>query len=274
MADTKEADIMSLEAGTVVNRAESLSVVQPTSSAPAQSKVLSWLNAPIREDVFLEIELLLLAFSTGLQDATTYPNYLCFASNQTGNTVFLAIGVSGIAPGQVFSFKNISVSLALFILGGWIMGQIGNLVGSRRRFWLLISNLLQTVMVLAAAAIQYWLPIHISDPHAWAVLSLLAFSSGGQVAMARGVKITEITTAMATAAYIDVLVDPKLLARHNRSRNRRIIFLINLAGGSFAGAYIHKATTSAFALLISALIKLGVTAGFAFNRRMAEEQWD
>lgn len=92
--------------------------------------------------------------------------------------------------------------------------------------------------------------------------------------MARGVKITEITTAMATAAYIDVLVDPKLLARHNRSRNRRIIFLINLAGGSFAGAYIHKATTSAFALLISALIKLGVTAGFAFNRRMAEEQWD
>lgn len=148
------------------------------------------------------------------------------------------------------------------------MGQIGNAVGNRRRLWLLLSSLIQTLMVIAATAIQYTLPIRVQDPATWTVLSLLAFSSGGQVAMARGVKITEITTAMATAAYIDVLVDPRLWARHNRSRNRRVVFLIMLAAGSFAGAYAHKSLNSAFALLASAIIKMGVTVAFGFNRRM------
>lgn len=274
MEGNKEADLKGLEVGISASASSMRSKRPPeplSPSLPKQCRLSAWLNAPIREDIFLEIELLALAFSTGLQDATTYPDYLCFASNQTGNTVFLAIGVSGIAPGEVFSFANIGVSLSLFILGGWIMGQIGNTVGPRRRMWLLISSMVQTLMVIAAAAIQYTLPIKRQGPAAWTVLTLLAFSSGGQVAMARGVKITEITTAMATAAYIDVLVDPRLWARHNRSRNRRVAFLIMLTAGSFAGAYAHKFLNSAFALLVSAVIKMGVTAAFGFNMRMVED---
>ena len=232
----------------------------------------SWLNAPIRDDLTLEIELLALSFSIGLQDATTYPKHLCFASNQTGNTIFLAVGASGIAPSKLFSFANVGFALTLFLLGGFVMGQIGNMVGPRRRIWLLVSNVIQTMMVSGAAVLSYVFPDSGYGPLAWLVISLLAFAAGGQVAMARGVKITEISTAMASSAYVDVLVDPKLWDRHNRSRNRRIAFLIMLTAGGFAGAYSYKYTNSAFALLLSAIIKVAVTVALGFNKRMTEEE--
>ncbi|KAF4635043.1 hypothetical protein G7Y89_g3056 [Cudoniella acicularis] len=202
-----------------------------TSLAPTQRKsFLTYMNEPIRDDLFLEMQLLLLAFCTGIQDACTYPDYLCFASNQTGNTLLLAIGISGLAS-SALEFTNIGISLALFVTGSWIAGQIGNAVGPRRRAWLLVSSLVQTMMVWAAS--PFSMPRRIRAP----------------VAMARSLKITEITTAMATAAYVDLLIDPRLYARGNRSRNRRIAFLIMLAGGSFAGAFANKNVSSAFALL-------------------------
>ena len=75
---------------------------------------------------------------------------------------------------------------------------------------IMLSSLIQTAMVWAAVAIQYVYPIHKSGTTSYLVLALLAFSSAAQVAMARGLKITEITTAMATAAYVDLLIDPRL----------------------------------------------------------------
>jgi len=61
---------------------------QDASKPTIASKVTSYLNETIGDDIYLEIELLFLAFGIGIQDATTFPDYLCFASNQTGNTVF------------------------------------------------------------------------------------------------------------------------------------------------------------------------------------------
>jgi uncharacterized membrane protein YoaK (UPF0700 family) len=229
--------------------------------------ILTYMNEPIREDLFLEIQLLLLAFGTGIQDACTYPDYFCFASNQTGNTVLLAIGVSGLGMGS-FEFANIGVSLGLFVAGSLVAGQIGNVVGPRRRAWLLVSSLIQTMAVWAAVIIQYTTTRSHTGPDAFAVLALLAFSASAQVAMSRGLKITEITTAMATAAYVDFLVDVNLYARHNRGRNRRIAFLLTLAGGSFVGAFANKMMGSAFALMISGVLKTVAMIGLFFNKAM------
>lgn len=227
--------------------------------------LLAYLADDIREDALLEGELILLAFATGIQDATTYPDYGCFASNQTGNTVLLAVGIAGLG-GTSVDLSKIWLSLGLFIAGSLVMGQVGNFLGCRRRFWLLVNNSLQTAMVFAAAAVHHWRGVSSSGPMALVVLTLLAFSSGGQVAMARSLKVNEITTAMATAAYVDLLVDPKLLARHNRPRNRRALFLLSLFTGSFAGAFAYARVSSPFALLLSAIGKFIVTTAFLFNR--------
>ena len=219
----------------------------------------------IREDLLLECELLLLSFATGIQDAAAWPDYSCFASNQTGNTLFLAIGVAGLTR-NAYSFPNIGVSLSLFVAGGFVMGQLGNRFGVRRRLWLLTSNIIQTLLVFGALIIQHSWPIRRDGPASMAVIALLAFSSGGQVAMSRSLKITEITTAMATAAFVDVVVDPDLGKLKNRLRNRRVMFLIMLTAGCFVGAFAQREVNSKFPILLCALGKALVSTAFLFNR--------
>lgn len=162
----------------------------------------------------------------------------------------------------------------MFVLGGFIPGQIGNIFGPRKRWWLILSSIVQTAFVFAAAGIQYAGPDPVRDsgPQALAVISLLAFSSGAQVAMARGLNITEITTAMATAAYVDIFIDENMLKKNNRRRNRRIAFLLSLFAGSFAGAFAYKALGSPFALIVSGVGKALVTVSLVANKAIEDEQ--
>jgi uncharacterized membrane protein YoaK (UPF0700 family) len=247
---------------------------QPQSAKQKHRQLLRfWINAPIRVDLYLEVQLLALAFATGLEDATTFPDFFCYTSNQTGNTISLSIGIAGLKPGYNFYLKNVIFSLALFIIGCWAMGQTGNYVGATRRLWVLVSSLIQTAMVFAAgwvmnsvSDLKTELNINPSQPWTWSALALLAFSAGGQVAMARGVRIPEISTANASSAYVDLLVDPNLYAKHNRSRNRRLAFLVILALGCIVGAFLHEHVSSPITLIISGAVKLIVTFGFAFNK--------
>ncbi|KAI9806630.1 MAG: hypothetical protein M1825_006087 [Sarcosagium campestre] len=225
----------------------------------------SYVRDDIKDDTLLEAQLYLLAFATGIQDAASFPDFHCFASNQTGNTVLLAVGVFGIS-GGTFSTVTIGVSLALFVAAVVIAGQAGNVFGVRKRWWLLISSLIQTAMVFAAAALQYQYGVSQDGALAQVTIALLAFASGAQVAMVRSLKVTDITTAMATAAYIDLFIDPSVLDIHNGKRNRRLLFLLSLIAGSFAGAGAYKSRNSAFALLVSAIGKLIVTLTLLCNR--------
>ncbi|KAG0645794.1 hypothetical protein D0Z07_7682 [Hyphodiscus hymeniophilus] len=240
------------------------------STHPTRRK--NFLQTAVRDDFLLECQLLLLSFSIGIQDAASFPDYHCFASNQTGNTVLLAVGAARLT--ELFSLSNIGISLSMFVLGGCLPGQLGNYVGPRKRWWLISTSIFQTALVFAAAAIQYSGPntVESTGSKALAVLSLLAFSSGSQVAMARGLQITEITTAMATAAYVDIFIDEAIFARQNRRRNRRVAFLLSLFAGSFAGAFAYRAQGSAFALIVSGVGKAIVSISLVLNKGMAEDR--
>ncbi len=160
----------------------------------------------------------------------------------------------------------------MFVLGGFLPGQLGNYFGARKRYWLLVTSIFQTILVFVAAILQYRGPSPVLDtgPTALAVISLLAFSSGAQVAMARGLNITEITTAMATAAYVDIFIDEKIFEKKNRRRNRRIAFLMSLFAGSFVGAFAYKARGSPFALIVSGVGKAIVAVSFVANKGVEE----
>ena len=80
--------------------------------------------------------------------------------------------------------------------------------------------------------------------------------------MSRSLKITKIARAMATAAFVDVVVDPKLGKLNNRSRNRRVMFLIMLVG-----AFAQRKVSSTFPILICTIGKARVRG--LFNRPMA-----
>merc|ERR1711939_53401 len=85
-------------------------------SSPPAAKFQRYLVAPLRVDWLIEVQLLLLTFSTGIQDAISFPDFHCFASNQTGNSVVLAVGLAGMG-GDLFDMRNVGISLSMFVTG-------------------------------------------------------------------------------------------------------------------------------------------------------------
>ncbi len=124
---------------------------------------------------------------------------------------------------------------------------------------------MQTALTCGAAALQYSHGTNETAPSAMGAIAMLAFSSGAQVACMRPMKRPEITTAMATAAWVDLVIDPQIFALRNHQRDRRALFLACLIAGSFAGAYMHKGIGSPSALMVSAAGKLLVTLALFFN---------
>ena len=143
------------------------------------SRFKAYLSHNIGTDLLLELELMGLTLAAGMNDATTFPDYHVFASNQTGNTALLAVGSLGIG-GGVVDLRNIAFSLGMFVLGGYVLGQMGDYFGRKRRGWLLFTNIFQTVLVYVAAALRKWVARSSGRPPAWGVISLLAFASGGR----------------------------------------------------------------------------------------------
>lgn len=231
---------------------------------------MDYLFEAVAVDLRLEIELLTLALATGIMDATTFPDYRVFASNQTGNTALLAVGALGIG-GDVILLKNVGMSLGCFIAGGIFFGQAGCAVGRRRRLWLLISNLFQTTLVSTATVLRKYVSSSPTGPGALVIIFLLSFASGGQVALARTVDVPEITTAMVTTAYIDIVVGLHPLTLYHRPRNRRIFFILNLISGSFIGASAYKYVGPSFAYLLATVVKFGVSLLFLLNRPACRE---
>jgi len=246
-----------------------------------KARLYTYLTTDIREDLLLEVELLSLAFATGVGDATTYSEYRVFTANHTGNTILLAVGAaeskSSNPPvnGIPIPLKLIAFSLTMFILGGWATGQMGNRFGRRQRWWLLLSNFFQMLLVLTAAMLQVVAIGWSSGPRkgdidtgplSMGAITLLAFSAGGQVALARSLHMTEITTANATSCYVDLLIDKRLFHSENRARNRRLCFLACLSAGSFVGAFTYQRLGSSRTLFISAMGKVMVTFMMFFNK--------
>ena len=242
---------------------------QPALATPTRSsRLLTHLTTPVQSSLFTELLLLLLTIMTGIQDATTFPDYHCFASNQTGNTIFLTLAV--ILPhlnGEMFVTSNIAVALAFFLFAGWLTGQLANLLNCQRtRIWLVGCNLLQSAIVFIAAGLQYKHGVDLKGAPTLVIVSLLAFASGSQVVQSRALATPEISTAMATAAWVDLMIDPHLFQVHgtNRGRNRRISFLVALVVGGFLGATMYRFAGSATAILVSAIGKVVVSVGYLF----------
>jgi uncharacterized membrane protein YoaK (UPF0700 family) len=221
-------------------------------------KVRAFLCHEVERELHIEIQLILLAFATGIGDATTFPDYGVFASNQTGNTALLGLGALNVDP-TIISLSNAGASLGMFIGGCLIFGQLGNYFGVRKRGWLLTTNFAQTILVFAAAGIRQITTYSRTGPQSYAVISLLSFASAGQVACARSLDIPEITTAVVTLAYVDVLVDPNIFRGGSRSRNRRLIFVVALLAGCFVGATFVKQKLEVWALFLAGCFKLCVT---------------
>lgn len=165
----------------------------------------------------------------------------------------------------MFFSANIGIALGMFLGAGWLTGQLGHLVNPRKRWWLILANFIQSACVMSAAAVQYKYGIKSHGPEALAVIGLLAASAGSQVVQSRSLSIPEISTAMATAAWVDLVIDQNLFALKNRPRTRRVAFLLALVAGSLVGAAIYRTVGSATAIVVSGAGKLLVACLYVFS---------
>ncbi|BFZ54306.1 hypothetical protein PYCC9005_001340 [Savitreella phatthalungensis] len=230
----------------------------------------AWLNDVLPVNSLVHF-LVLTGFVTGIIDGTTYQDFKVFASNQTGNVIFL--GIEAVDRGNMKSPLAAGVSVAAFVATALVFGQcadkIDKVCGGRRRWWVLMSNVWQAVLLWLLVGLGYSgvMPIA-GGRYGWAYILLLASSSGAQVAMARQFSIAEIPTAMVTSPLVDLLVDPWLFHASvscNRvvGRNRRATYIISLFVGVIIGASIHRYYTSKPVLLLASILKTLIAIGFA-----------
>jgi len=229
-------------------------------------------------------DLLLLAccFVTGLLDTSTFRNWAAFVSMQTGNTIIICLSTAGLPVGQPWAWAATLISLVAFFVGAFVCTRLCNLLGPKRRIVLTANFLLQTLLIIVAAALATS-SILISDvdgdsaeilhdPRILIAIAPLAFQSGATIATSRLLGFgNEIPVTVYTSTYAALAADPKLFQlRGNRPRDRRVAAVICVFAGAFVATWVEKRSEGILVTFwTSAGIKLVIASivGFIFPEK-------
>ncbi|KAL4820955.1 hypothetical protein BDW67DRAFT_75295 [Aspergillus spinulosporus] len=219
-----------------------------------------------------DIFLVMCGFVSGLVDGLSFNAWGSFSSMQTGNTVFIALGVSGQPAYPAYLWAKSLIALTVFLIGNVIFIRVGRILGACRRSSLVLSFGVQTICILVAA---FLVQLEVVDPKPedprapiqWMQvlpISLLAFQAAGQITASRILKFDELPTVVLTTLLCDLLVDPELSAplRTNGKRNRRIGGFVALFLGAMTAGGLSKVTEMAASLWFAMGIKLIITVSW------------
>ncbi|CAG8241132.1 unnamed protein product [Penicillium salamii] len=229
-----------------------------------------------------DIILVVCGFVGGLVDGLSFNAWGSFSSMQTGNTVFLALGVSGQPAYPAYLWAKSLIAITVFIVSNIFFIHMHRFLNPRRRSTMIISFGIQTIAILIAAILVQLgviLPKP-EDPRApieWMQIlpiSLLSFQAGGQICASRILGFDEIPTVVVTTLLCDLLVDPKLTAKGNPRRNRRIGAFLALFFGAMTAGGLSKATGMASSLWFAMGLKLTITLGWFVWKREGRRKSD
>ncbi|KAL8739090.1 MAG: hypothetical protein Q9181_000201 [Wetmoreana brouardii] len=211
---------------------------------PHSSKQLrQYLAAPINTH-HADLPLLACCFVTGIIDAGAYNAWGTFMGMQTGNTIFLALGVAGLPTNRApLQWLRSLLAIFSFMMGSLISSALARPFGTTRRLTLSISFLLQGLSILVAAILIHIDAIPENNPDSNRVLigiPLLAWQFGAQVAASRALGYSEIPTTVLTSVYNDLASDPKLWTWKNAKRNRRAAAAVMVLGGGICGGWLSR----------------------------------
>jgi len=207
-------------------------------------------------------------FCTGLIDSVAFSVFSCFVAMQTGmadcrravvtgadmstgNTVFVSLGISGLPKDSPrYSCIRSLIAIVCFCLGAIFFSTYHRHYGPLKRWVLLSSFLLQTILILITAILATTGVVAKDRVGAstfpWSDLcpiALLAFQSAGQVVASRVLKYNSMPTVVLTSLYCDLMSDPHLFTAglfDDADRNRRAGGAIVLFAGASIGAALSK----------------------------------
>jgi len=195
---------------------------------------------------------------------------ITFSKQKIGNTVFIALGVSGQPEYPAFLWAKSLIALTVFLLSNVFFIHLSRALNPLRRSTLILSFGLQTAALIAAAAVVQmgFVSPKPEDPRApiqWNQLipiTLLAFQAAGQIVASRLLAFDEIPTVVLTSLLCDLLVDTNLYTRPwsaNPKRNRRIAAFLALFMGAMTAGGLSKVTAMASSLWLAVALKGSIT---------------
>ncbi|KAF9892803.1 hypothetical protein FE257_000392 [Aspergillus nanangensis] len=217
-----------------------------------------------------DILLIICGFVSGLVDGLSFNAWGSFASMQTGNTVFIALGASNQPTYPAYLWAKSLIALLVFLTSTVVFISSARALGPRRRSTLTLSFATQTACLLVAAILVELELVSPKpeDPRApieWMQvlpISLLAFQAGGQIVASRVLAFDEIPTVVLTTLLCDLLVDPRVMARGNEKRNRRVGAFLALFLGAMTAGGLSKVTVMAASLWLAMGLKAGIVVAF------------
>lgn len=208
--------------------------------------------------------LLALTFVTGIVDAVSFIALgHVFAGMQTGNVLFLGLGIGG-APGAAFWAPLIS--LVAFVLGG----AVGILLARRAyggRPALGRAIALEALLLVAAACFLVAAQVSEGDAAAHVTVALLALAMGTRSTVARGVGDPSLATTVLNLSFATLLVGGAGVATRPELFHRAAAVGAILAG-AVAGALLVKSSPQVAIGAAAALSALLAVHAFGAGRRL------
>ncbi|CAG8017033.1 unnamed protein product [Penicillium nalgiovense] len=224
-----------------------------------------------------DLPLIACGYVSGLIDALSYNAWGNFSNMHTGNTIFIALGVSGKPDGQPMLWLKALVAVIVFIVGNVFFVYGSRYMGTLRRSTLIVSFAIQTALLLGAALlVQKQIVSPTLDrqiPIDWLqvlTISLIAFQAAGQIVASRFLAFSEIPTVVLTVMVCDLFVDTELYRRpwnSNPKRNRRLGALLSHFLGAVTAGGMAKETGLASGLWLATALKACITLGWFVWRR-------
>ena len=236
------------------------SVPSTSSSSSLSIKAANHFKAPVRRR-FAELPILACSFLSGMVDGTMFAAFKTFALMQTGNTIFLALGASGLDTRRPYGWLHSLLSLIFFALGAIFFSRLNKyLAPAHKRSTLALSFTIQSVFIFAAAVLVQvgWVDgsvppanIHKEEFNQLLAISLLSFQASGQMIATFTLNYGELSTVVVTGLLCDLWRDPALFApfSKNPKRNRRAAGFVLMLLGAIAGGWLCKAVYSISATL-------------------------
>ncbi|KAH7372001.1 hypothetical protein BKA66DRAFT_423389 [Pyrenochaeta sp. MPI-SDFR-AT-0127] len=223
-----------------------------------------------------DLVLLFCYIITGLLDSSAVFIWGSFVSMQTGNTVYLGLGL--VAPNEGIRWVKAGTSISSFCLGSFFFARFHRYFSPAKRWVLIVSYAFQMLLIVLAASIVTFGEDNSQDTKHlhWQVLvplAAVAFQSSGQAVTSRALKYNGLTSVVLTSNYCDLFSDPQLFALNNVERNRRIAApVLLLLGACFGGLYAHSSVGLAGALWTAVVLKAFAVIAWVFWKSEAEEE--
>ncbi|KAK1974704.1 hypothetical protein LZ30DRAFT_786804 [Colletotrichum cereale] len=232
---------------------------------PASGSLREKLTTDVKRD-WADLVLLACYIITGLLDSSAISIWGSFVSMQTGNTVYIGLGLA--APTESTRWIKSATSLGSFCLGSFFFSRFHRLFSPKRRWVLCASFAAQALLCVAAAVLLTVGPRAGRDEVSWSVLvpiALIAFQSCGQAVTSRALRYNALTSVVLTSIYCDLFSDAELFAAANAERNRRVgAPVLLLAGAVLGGLFAHSSLGIAGALWTAAFLKFLVVLSWFF----------